>query len=75
MAPPLSPTGKPEPASPPSDDSGGPGPTQEVPKPLHDVQQRLLSLEYALKNLSTVAADVQPPKPNDPPQGRIAEKV
>ncbi|KAG8906449.1 hypothetical protein FRB99_006865 [Tulasnella sp. 403] len=50
-------------------------PSPEVPKPLHDVQQTLLSLQNALRNLSTVAADVQPPRANDPPQGRIADKV
>jgi len=60
-------------ASPESDDSQPPSP--EVPKPLKDVQQTLLSLEYALRNLSAVAADVQPARPTDPPQGRVAEKV
>ncbi|KAG8889079.1 hypothetical protein FRB98_005828 [Tulasnella sp. 332] len=56
-----------------SDDGGPPSPT--VKENLRDVQLKLLTLEYTLRNLSAIAADVQPQGQNDHAQGRAAGKV
>lgn len=71
MGPPPQPT-QVKPEFPDSDDERPPSP---VPKALEDVQQTLLGLEYSIRHLYIIAADVQPPKPNDHPQGRLAERV
>lgn len=69
----------PPPTAPKPDDESGSEKSRpaspEVPGPLRNVQETLLNLEYGLRSLAAVAADVQPPGPNDPPQGRIADKV
>ncbi|KIO27750.1 hypothetical protein M407DRAFT_189231 [Tulasnella calospora MUT 4182] len=60
-------------ASPDTEEERPPSPT--VPAPLKRVQDTLLSLEYTLRNLSAVAADVQPDGQDDPPEGRVGRTV
>ena len=55
-------------------DEGRP-PSPIVKENLKDVQLKLQALENTLRTLSVIAADVQPPGPNDHPYGRAAGKV
>ncbi|KAG9012294.1 hypothetical protein FRB94_006325 [Tulasnella sp. JGI-2019a] len=57
------------------DSDDGRPPSPKVKENLRDVQLKLLTLEYTLRNLSAIAADVQPHGPSDHAQGRAAGKV
>ena len=67
--PPPPPQQQPQPNSVPVDAEEGRPPSPVVKENLKDVQLKLQALEYTLRSLSAIAADVQPPGPSDHPQG------
>ncbi|KDQ14104.1 hypothetical protein BOTBODRAFT_32892 [Botryobasidium botryosum FD-172 SS1] len=61
------------PTSPGSQDSGPPSP--EGGAALGQLESGLRDLTYSLTQLGVCATDVQPPRPEDGPLGRVADKV